>query len=122
MTTNIKFPKRRADGSFCIEISIPLSTSVDAEKLRQQVQNWADRWVETNAIWKRNWLSENDELRYDEEFKGPPTAIVSAPNELGIRLECKPSAKWWKDWMVYRLLTDLRRVFTEAATPGHVHN
>ena len=121
MTVNVKFPKRQADGSFCIEVSIPVSTD-NPEELQRRVQSWSTQWVEANQTWKRNWLSQDEELHYEAEFKREPQIIYSNSNELKIRLEGQPSAKWWKDWVVYRILKELKGAFPEIQDVGHVRD
>src|SRR5258707_15317077 len=121
MTVIIKFPKRQADGSFCIEVSIPVSTD-DPEGLQRRVQSWSTQWVGANQTWKRNWLSEDEELRYEAEFKREPQTVSCSSSELKIRLEGQPSAKWWKDWMVYRILADLKAAFSEIKGVGHLRD
>src|SRR5437667_12792537 len=121
MTINAKFPKRQADGSFCIEVSIPVSTD-DPEGLQRRVQSWSTQWVKANRTWKRNWLSRDEELHYDAEFKSEPKTVSCSTDELKIRLEGQPSATWWKDWMVSRILQDLKAAFSEVTGVGHLRD
>ena len=88
----------------------------------RKVQAWVTQWVEVNRRWERNWLSQNEELRYEDEFRGAPEVISSTLTELKIRLEGQPSSKWWKDWLVYRILADLKVAFTEIKGVGHIRD
>ncbi len=123
MSEKIRFPKRRPDGSFCIEVSIPISTN-EPEGFLGRVQDWFTQWVEANQIWTRKWepTGRIEELSYLQEFKREPQVISCDSTELKIRLEGQPSAKWWKDWMVTRILADLKAAFAEIKGVGHVRD
>jgi hypothetical protein len=116
----VKFPKRRTDGSFCLEIVLPVVTS-DPDALLRRVQDWTVRWVKANEVWTRKWQPSGEELlRYHQEFKREPRPVSCSLTELRIQLEGKPSAKWWKDWMVLRIIHDLSDAFTEIQSGGRV--
>lgn len=123
MSEKVRFPKKRADGSFCIEVSIPVSTD-DPEGLLRSVQDWLSQWAKANQIWIRTWQPTGriEELFYGQEFKGAPQPISCDSSELKIRLEGQPSAKWWKDWMVSRILADLKAAFSEIRAIGHLRD
>ena len=123
MSEKIGFPKRLADGSFCIVVSIPVSTN-EPDAFLRRVQDWFSQWVEANQIWTRKWepTGRIEELSYLLEFNGKPKVISCDSTELKIRLEGQPSAKWWKDWMVIRILADLKAAFTEIKGVGHVRD
>jgi hypothetical protein len=109
----VLFPKRIADGSFCIDVIIAIETN-DAPYLLQRVEFWASRWVRENQTWPRNWVPDGQEsLEYSREFKREPYPVSCTPTELTIRLEGQPSAHWWKDWLVLRILSDLKSSFVE---------
>lgn len=111
--SKVKFPKRETDGSFCVEITILVETN-KPEMLSQRFQSWASQWVEENQIWMREWSSgKKEQLHYSREFKREPYPVSCSPTQLKIRLEGQPTAKWWKDWMVLRILNDLKSSFTE---------
>jgi hypothetical protein len=120
----VKFPKKRVDGSFCVELALPVVTS-HPDELLQRVQQWAVSWRQANEVWVRDWKStagEKEHLNYDSEFKQAPKPVSRTSSELRIQLEAKPSAKWWRDWMVLRLINDLKLAFPEIQTGGMVKN
>jgi len=119
--SKVKFPKRRPDGSFCVEVVVPVATT-DPEKLLPRVSEWATRWVNSNRLWVRQWKSgENlrevqpEELHYDAEFESGPRATYDS-GFLKLRFEGRSSAKWWKDWLVLRFLPDLKQSFPEISS------
>ncbi len=119
MSTKAAFPKRKSDGSFCIEVSFPVITN-DCEDLLRRVKLWAGDWMTTNTVWKRKWdpSGREETLYYDEEFKTEPNPVSCTSNELKIRLEGQPSSKWWRDWLVSRIIHDLRQRFNEVQSGG----
>jgi hypothetical protein len=92
------------------------------EELLQRVQEWTAQWVKANEVWTRTWQPSGREelLKYDQEFNGEPRTISCSFAELKIQLEGKPTAKWWKDWMVLRLIHDLSDAFPEIQSGGRV--
>jgi hypothetical protein len=112
--SKVLFPKRNADGSFCIDVVIAIETNEPGD-LSHRVKSWAAQWVRENHIWARHWTqSERDEtLNYTQEFKREPYPVSCTPTELTIRFEGQPSAKWWKDWLVLKILSDLKSAFVE---------
>jgi hypothetical protein len=111
--SKVRFPRRNADGSFCVEVFIAVETN-EPESLSQRVASWGTAWVNDNQIWTRNWIPSGQEvLNYSDEFKREPYPVSCTSTELKIRLEGQPAAKWWKDWMVLRILSDLKSAFAE---------
>ena len=118
----VLFPKRNADGSFCIDVIIAIETN-DAPHLLRRVESWASRWVLENQIWIRNWVPDDQEsLEYSSEFKREPYPVSCTPTELTIRLVGQPSAHWWKDWLVLRILSDLSLSFVEFRDVTRMQN
>jgi hypothetical protein len=105
--------------TFCIEVSIPVSIN-NPEDLCRRVKSWFTQWTEANQVWQRNWLSDNEALWYEQEFKDAPQVISCNWNELTIRLEGQPSAKWWKDSLVNRILKEIETDFAEILGVGHI--
>src|SRR5437867_2814598 len=116
--SKIKFPKRRPDGSFCIEVILHI-VSDDPEGLLKRVRDWAIQWAKANQVWTRKWCTgeglqnQEEELQYIQDFNQEPLPIACSTTELKIQLECKPSAQLWKDWLVSRILPDLKTSFPE---------
>jgi hypothetical protein len=101
-----QFPIRRPDGSFCIEIVLRVEAETSAS-LGGQVVEWLDAWVQSNQSW--HWFGQD--IRYDDEFAGNPFHVEYANGLLSFRLEGKPTARWWKDFLGLRLLKDLQQAF-----------
>jgi hypothetical protein len=113
-----KFPARRADGSFCVEIGVQMSGDVKVD-LVPRIHAWiSDAWMPEHKTWTREWktgsnLATNHVqlLQYDDEFLAPPEVAAGSNSELQLRLRGKKTAKFWKDWLVSRLVPDLKAAF-----------
>lgn len=106
-----KFPRRKPDGSFCLEVTLRI-VAEDPQLLADRVAAWLREWVAANRYW--DWSLAKHEgraLDFFDDFAGPPFGVVTAPGALSFRLECHPKARWWKDWLVHRLLKDLQEDF-----------
>lgn len=108
-----KFPKLRPDGSFCIEARVRVSTN-ELDVLASEVTNWLDRWVRENQYWKRSLVKKGKVvLDYFDDYAGLPSLLTCPPDFLILRLAGRPGARWWKDWLILRLLKELRNAFEE---------
>lgn len=125
--TKVNFPARNEDGSFCVEIWLGLSGN-QSDDLPLRVQRWIrEDWMPEHATWKREWrtgpnlaTTYEQVLHYQDEFTKPP--VVSYRHNakfpfrvLRLRFSGKQSAKFWKDWLVSRLLPDLRERFPHVS-------
>jgi hypothetical protein len=110
-----KFPKKRPDGSFCVEVTLRVSTKTP-EQLANQVQLWLEQWVQVNREWKTPLAASTGELlSFFDEFTGPPTCFLKDPNSLCLRVEGRPNmGRWWRDWLILRVLKDLKANFSEV--------
>ena len=110
----VRFPKRRPNGSFCVEVALK-ADSGDPVLLGKRVQEWwSTAWMPANREWRRSWSSDQTQtLSYSDEFDGEPR-VWRCTSELRFRFEGKPSAKWWRDWLVSRILPDLKSKFPEV--------
>lgn len=114
----IKLPKKRADGSFCVEIALRVDTD-DAKGLAARMTLWLEEWTHENRYW--NWFEET--LDFLDDFAGPPTCVERSPESLIVRVEGTPKfTKCWKDWIVLRLLKDLQSQFHEITDVQTVMN
>jgi hypothetical protein len=105
----IKFPKKRPDGSFCVEIALRVNTS-DPEGLAARITSWLEEWTQRNRYW--NWFEET--LDFFNDFAGSPICTEHTPESVIVRVESRPKfTKWWRDWIVLRLLKDLQSQFHE---------
>ena len=120
--SKVKFPRRHADGSFCVEVTLAAHTE-KPEELSLRVQSWLARWVEANQVWVWKWdTGGEEELRYGREFKGEPKLVACTPTELKIRLEGLPSAERWKDWLGFRIVPELKAAFNEVQDVSSVRD
>jgi hypothetical protein len=116
-----KFPVRKTDGSFCVEIGLSAAPGAIME-FSARVQTWIlTDWMPYNSIWKREWRTGNnlqtvDEqvLNFEDEFIGAPEVIGFETSVLQLRVFGKASAKFWKDWLILKFLPDLRATFPEV--------
>jgi len=104
-----RFPRRRPDGTFVVEVTVEATTSTP-EDLVARFGDWAQRWVYENAQW--HWPS-GRHLNYFDDFVGPPREIKFGRGRLSFRLDGKADAKWWKDWLAFRLLREAQIAFPE---------
>jgi hypothetical protein len=115
--TKVKFPRRRSDGSFCVEVVMSLS-SANTSDLGSAIQDWwSNEWMPKNKEWTRIWnrghkTERTEVLRYDDEFSAPPQLVRCEGSQLRFRLLGRSSTKkFWKDWMVLRIVRDLTARF-----------
>lgn len=114
------FPARKPDRSFCVEISFLVAGNLHSD-LALRIQAWiCDDWMPRNHTWTREWegaggkISRVEVLHYDSEFMAPPEFVLIGDRELQLRLRGKKTAKFWRDWVVSRILTELRMEFPEV--------
>jgi hypothetical protein len=116
--SHVGFPVRRPDGSFSVEVGIQMLGDLQAE-LASRVQGWiSNTWMPLHATWTREWqtgsnlgTSRVQVLQYSDEFMAPPQITVGPNFELQLRLRGTKAAKFWKDWLVSRLVPDLKAEF-----------
>jgi hypothetical protein len=109
------FPKRRSDGSFCIEVSLRIESKAPAD-LKARVTRWLEDWPAANA--SRRWFRE--EVRYSDQFTGPPFDADCHDGSLSFKIEGRPAAKWWKDLLLIGLVKDLHDAFPEVTGVEHI--
>lgn len=63
-----------------------------------------------------------ESLRYDEEFSGPPEVHYGPSSEPQLRLRGRKSAKYWRDWLVWRLVPDLKAAFPVIGELIYIRN
>ena len=112
-----RFPKRNPDGSFCIEVQLRLGPQ-PRENLTEAVPAWFERWLPLNS--RSQWFDE--EMLYENEFSGPPFGYVQTPTHLHFRLNGKPGAKRWRDFLALELVKGLQRDFAEIEQVEAVHD
>ena len=118
---SVYFPRRRPDASFCVEVTLEAHTN--DENFARKIEQWlTDVWVPSNATWHRSWKTGPDLsverielLQYFDEFLSAPT--ITSSGAAGIRLQLNgrdTKRKSWKDWLVLRILPDLKATFPQV--------
>ena|SRR3990172_8026967 len=93
----IRFPKRRADGSFDVLVRL---CNVDGSNAA--VRSWIADWGQKNEVWDRVWDGATrtvERLHLAEEFAEPPAFEQLSAGQLLVRLRSRADARLWKDWM-----------------------
>jgi hypothetical protein len=113
-----RFPKRRPDGSFCIEQQL----SIDSENpavLATRINDWIEEWVLANRYWECKLAeTEGGALDFYDEFARPPYCVAGDSGSFLLRVEgCPGAKKLWKDWLLSRLMKDLVAAFKELKPP-----
>lgn len=94
------------------------------------IRAWiGDAWMPRNRTWTREGKTGPNletiriqELHYDDEFVGLPEVAAGPTSELQVRLRGKKTAKFWRDWLVSRLMPDLKAAFPEVGELLYVRN
>jgi hypothetical protein len=99
--TAIRFPKRRADGSFTVGARFATRNPA----ITGLVHDYVAAWMRANRTWVRIWRSNTiteERWDFDSEFLTDPR-VEAAPDgkTFSIVFEGRPSATRWKDWVVY---------------------
>ncbi len=78
-------------------------------------------WMPGHGTWTREWKSGPklergtlQTLHYGDEFLEPPVIAVGPDSELQLRLRGQKTAKFWRDWLVSRLVPDLKEEFSNV--------
>jgi hypothetical protein len=110
------FPKLIPGGGFCVEIVVSIA-GVSPDDLGVEIQDWwTKEWSPENKKWIRIWnrgskRERSELLLFDDEFSSIPQVISCDRSSLRFRLVGKCTPKWWRDWVVWRILPDLRERF-----------
>lgn len=110
----MKFPRRRSDGSFCVEVVFRVEGGQLAS-LPLRVTEWCDEWVKMNRHWKfKHPESRDGVLDFLRDFTGPPRCLTLAPDIISLRFEVHAGSKnAWKDWLGFRFVKELKQAFSE---------
>jgi len=79
--------------------------------MASSVATWLDRWVAANQQWE--WAG-GRRLSFLDDFARAPFGVECCDEHLTFRLEVKPGSKAWRDWLVIRLLKELKGAFVEV--------
>jgi hypothetical protein len=124
-----KFPAVRADGSFDVEVGIGVAEAV-GDELKQKVEGWiSECWMPNNLSWTRHWQRAADRatvreenLNYGDDLLAAPEVISCTDSTLRIRLVGKFGSKFWRDWLVLKILPDLKAQFPEVADCRYIRD
>jgi hypothetical protein len=113
-----KFPSRKVDGSFCVEVGLQLLEGTP-DDICDLIDQWfSNGWMSENKTWTRTWLTganfetkRNEVLVYSDEFLSAPEVSLGGKSELQIQLLGTKSSKFWKDWLVSKIAPDLKEKF-----------
>lgn len=112
MTDRVRFPKRHADGSFCVRVALSCQEGVASDELAGRLSEWFAEWTANNENWE--WLGRTQ--KYSSEFDGPPSDVRVEGSRLTFRLRGAPAAtKLWRDWLALRIVRDLVDAFPQIA-------
>jgi hypothetical protein len=105
--SEVLFPRRRIDGSFCVAVSIGIKED-DPTIAAAKISSWLSQWVPANRHWKTSLYGEDESLDFFAEFAEITPCGVDESGLLSFRLEVRSGAKKrWKDCLVLRLLRDI---------------
>lgn len=105
-----RFPKRLADGSFCVGVTHGVASGIDADRLVVQLSSWLRQWLRANRYWA---LSGKRSIDFFDDFKGPPHSVTSAGDQVSYCLDGRGTSEWWRDWIALRLAPEVRAAFPE---------
>jgi hypothetical protein len=119
----IRFPARRSDRSFCIDVVFRVKSG-QMKSLPSRIAKWSDEWVEVNRHWKSKHPESSDGvLDFLRDFSGPPQSLTLGPDSISLRFEVRPESKRaWRDWLGIRFVKELRQAFPEITTLEAVRN
>jgi hypothetical protein len=119
--TEWKDPKKRnSDGTFCVEICVGL-LSTDTKHLAALMQHWIlEEWMPNNSAWTIDWrtgknlsITREETHFYKDDFIKPPNIISTEDSKLRLRLYGSKSTTFWRDWLIMKIMPDLRTKFPE---------
>lgn len=124
-----KFPARKADGSFCIEIGVRMAGDLSVDAV-PRIQQWISGvWMPHHMTWTREWrtgsnfaTSKEQILNYSDEFAAPPEVSLGPASELRLRLKGNKTAKFWRDWVASRIVPDLKEAFPGVEDLLYIRN
>src|SRR5262249_46056955 len=86
--TQVKFPSKRADGSF----SVSARFSVSDERVRKVVEDNVSQWVRKKVT--------DDHVDFGNELTAEPHLVALVDNRVDVVFDGRPGSRRWKDWMI----------------------
>src|SRR5262249_5034266 len=109
MVNLFRFPKTSPDGSFCVEVTLRVDDG--PQDLAERISAWLQEWPKRNQSWQ--WFGHK--LDFFDEFLREPYAVKCSGGVVSFKMAGRSAdSKWWKDWLAFRLLEDLRHEFRQV--------
>ncbi len=114
------FPKRNPDMTFQVILKMKFESDEDNNLIKDKIQVWIDEvWMPKNLFWEgvvyKADGSKCDKIdEYHKDFSAPPTVLSCDNREIQILLKGQPTDYYWKDWVVYKIMPDLKKEFPEV--------
>lgn len=100
---DVKFPKRREDGTFSF-VACFATSSKDNAGTKKDVSEWLLQWVEKHEVTTKEILRKNEvffeDSKYYDQFSAPPCVVSVKDGELWIRFDGIAKSSEWKDWFI----------------------
>ena len=85
-----------------------------------RVKSWLTAWVTINRYWE--WSPAEGKLDFFDSFASIPLVETDGASAVRLRFEGKPAAKWWKDWVIIRILKELPVALPEITKVERIEN
>lgn len=113
------------DTKFLVEIEMSVAADAVAS-LCDDVQRWLnDEWVPWNQLWRRVSRDAGREcvqnLLYSDEFSSPPRVLFGG-SQLRLVIEGRSAGNSWRDWLVARLIPDVKSRFPQIGETLLIRN
>ncbi len=116
-----KFPRRRPDGSFSLNLRFASNGHADSQEV---IDQWLSKWASSNDKWIRKWQSghplsvvETEVLEFSAAYVRAPRLAERSERSITIRLDSTPEAVYWKDWYA-KLVLDFIVAFPQFSQDG----
>lgn len=107
--------------SLGVEVCMPVEAG-HLPNLAERAEAWLKNvWMPKNQYWERVWktggdwntVAENELLAFEDDFLSSPEIRLKDDTQMLIRVFVRSSSKNWRDWLVLKLVPDLRSEFPE---------
>ncbi|HEY5758491.1 MAG TPA: hypothetical protein VIU34_21840 [Steroidobacter sp.] len=123
--SKVTFRAKRRNTAFLVEIEMSVAAEA-VNSLCDDVQRWLnDEWVPRNQLWRRVCSNAGREyiqnLLYFEEFNSAPR-VLSGGSQLRLVIEARNAGNSWRDWLVARLVPDVKSRFPQIGETLLIRN
>jgi hypothetical protein len=116
-----QFSSKRATGRALLEIGFPVVKEAEPN-LAEAIQAWIqDTWMPKNKEWNNKSRLEPRLVLYRDTFYSEPK-ISESSGLLILNLDTNLSSKEWRDWLVLKIIRDMRERFPIIGEPLHVRH